>query len=204
MKIIFKKIFYIILFALFLNNAAAFTATVHRITDYHQIFFPCYNKAGDLRIAIRMYYLDKMPYYLVVNPTTFATETAPAENFRPRKIAGDVSGHYPMQELLSTPYLRALGKYTSPPYLLQNQGVIHAEKSVNGVFLTADMCPSVKPFEADFFHTLVAISEKNLKPMPIALSITGLWIIGHPNEFNWCGILVRNFYLREDQHNKHG
>ena len=90
-----------------------------------------------------------------------------------------------MRELLKTPYMKALMQYTSPPYKSENYGLTQANYSVNGVFLTADMCPSVKPFETNFFNTLVTISEKLHRPMPVALSITGLWIIGHPKEFNW-------------------
>jgi hypothetical protein len=185
MKTVFKKIFYLFLFTFYLSGFTVFAANIHRITDYHQTFFPCYNNNGDLRIVIRMYYLDTTPYYLVVNPKNFSTETAPSENFKPRKIVDGVPGYFTMQELLATPYMKALVKYTSPPYVLQNYGITHAEKTVKGVFLTADMCPSVKPFETDFFNTLVSISEKNHQPTPIALPITGLWIIGHPDEFNW-------------------
>lgn len=180
-----KKIISVISLLMLFSTATAFSANTQKITDYHQTFFPCYNEKGDLRIAIRMYYVNKTPYYLVVNPFTFATEAASAAHFKPRKIVSNVPGYFTMKELLETPYMKALVKYTSPPYILQNQGIIHAEKPIDAVFLTADMCPSVKPFEKDFFKTLVAMSEKTQKPIPIALPITGLWIIGHPNEFKW-------------------
>lgn len=185
MTTLLKKLIYIIVFVILLNNTTAFAALNDRITDYHQTFFPCFNKDGDLRITIRMYYFNMTPYYVVVNPMTFATEIAPATNFKPRKIIGGVPGYFTMQELLATPYMKALSKYTSPPYKLDNYGIAHAETKVNGVFLTADMCPSVKYFEKNFFNTLVVLAEKNHKRTPIALSITGLWIIGHPDEFDW-------------------
>lgn len=180
-----KKLLSPILFLILFLTATVFAANNKTITDYRQTFFPCYNRKGDLRIAIRMYYVNKTPYYLVVNPFTFATEAAPATNFKPRKIVSNVPGYFTMKELSETPYMKALVKYTSPPYVLENQGITHAEKTVNAVFLTADMCPSVKPFEKDFFKTLVAMSEKHRKPMSIALPMTGLWIIGHLQEFKW-------------------
>lgn len=180
-----EKIACCFLFILVLSDITACVADHHKqITDYHQTFFPCYDKNGDMRIAIRKYYSGTTPYYLVANPMTFATEVVPAEDCKSRKIIG-ACGYFTMQELLATPYMKALVKYTAPPYILQNYGITHAEKPVDGVFLTADMCPSAKPFERKFFNTLVALSEKNHKPMPIALSISGLWIIGHPDEFNW-------------------
>lgn len=182
---ILKKFIFIFLITLFVSNINAFAATLHKISDYHQTFFPCYDKQDNLRIAIRLYYLDNTPYYLVVNPFTFETEAAPATNFKPRKIIGGVPGYFTMRELLATPYMKALVKYTSPPYILENYGIVHADTPVNGVFLTIDMCPSVKPFETEMFNTLVAMSEKAHTPMPIALAMSGLWIIGHPDEFNW-------------------
>lgn len=156
-----------------------------RITDYQQVFFPCYGMEGTLRIVIRMYYLDHKPYYLAVDPYTFLTETAPAANFKPRKTTAKTPGYFTLRELLQTPYMKALTRYTSSPYKLKNSGITHAEHAVNGLFLTIDMCPSVKPFETDFFNTLISLSEKLSRPIPIALAITGLWIIGHAEEFNW-------------------
>lgn len=184
-KAIFKKIIYLILFIFYMSGSTAFATNIHRITDYHQTFFPCYNNHGDLRIAIRTYYVDTTLYYLVVNPTNFSTETEPATNFKSRKKVDNLPGYFTMQDLLATPYMKALVKYTSPPYVLESYGITHAEKPVKGVFLTADMCPSAKPFETDFFNTLVSIAEKNHQPTPVALSITGIWIIAHPDEFNW-------------------
>src|SRR5688572_10902247 len=137
-KIMLKKIIYLFLFVS-INGSTVFAASVHRITDYHQTFFPCYNGNGDLRIAIRMYYLETTPYYVVVNPKNFSTETAPSANFKPRKTLDGDPGYFKMQELLATPYIKALVKYTSPPYVLQKYGITHAEKPVKGVFLTADM-----------------------------------------------------------------
>lgn len=170
------------------NMSNAFADNSHRITDYQQTFFPCYKaKDGSLRIALRMYYLDKKPYYLVVDPMTFSTEAAPATTFKPRKIINNapVPGYFTMTELLQTPYMKALMQYTSPPYKAENHGLTHANHPVNGMFLTIDMCPSVKPFETNFFNMLVTISEKSHRSISVALAVTGLWIIGHPEEFNW-------------------
>ncbi|MEO8400504.1 MAG: hypothetical protein ABI597_01750 [Gammaproteobacteria bacterium] len=191
-----KQIFYCLLLILYLTSFSTFGANIHRITDYHQTFFPCYNKEGDLRIAIRMYYFDSTPYLLVVNPSTFITETAPATEFKPRKIIGDVPGYFTMRELRETPYIKALVKYTLPPYVLQNYGITHAEKPVDGLFLTVDLCPSIKTFETNLFNTLVTMAENQHHSMSVALSVSGLWIIGHPEEFNWLIQQVKDNKLK--------
>lgn len=94
-------------------------------------------------------------------------------------------GYYTMRELQQIPYIKALYRFSSPPYKSENYGITAAEHNVNGSFLTIDMCPSVKPFEKTFFQELVSESKKLKRPIPIAISIRGLWLIGHPQEFAW-------------------
>jgi hypothetical protein len=157
------------------------------ITFYTPTFIPCFDQDNNLLIAIRTYFYNNVPYYLVVNPYTLNTYTAPVSSFKQRKINQDPKdpGYYTMAELKATPYVNALFQYSSPPYFLKDYGMIHAAHPVEGYFLTIDLCPSVKPFEADFFAMLVKKSVDENQPVPVAISITGLWLIGHPDEFNW-------------------
>ncbi len=166
---------------LFLFHPLALAKIEHVITDYHQTFVPGYNQQNELRIAVRMYYLDKTLYYLAVNPQTFTTEAIPVANFRLKKTVR----YAPIDDLMATPYLRAAAKYSLAPYPLQNDGMTHAETALNGFFLTVDLCPSSKPFEKEFFEALVNLSKKTQKPFPVAISISGLWMMGHPEEFEW-------------------
>src|SRR5690348_4118428 len=71
----------------------------HTITDYHQTFIPLYNDKGELRISIRMYYRDDVPYYLVVNPEDFTTEASPVKKFKLHRIENNISTHVTMQQL---------------------------------------------------------------------------------------------------------
>lgn len=153
-----KKLSCLFIIASFLYFTTAFAHVQSTITDYHAAFFPRYNQQNELRIVLRIYYRHHNLYYLVVNPYTFATETALANHFTARKSTDDTP--ITMQMLKATPYVKALEKYTSPPYHSQNDGITHTETPVNGFFLTADMCPALKPFEASFFDTLVNLSEK--------------------------------------------
>jgi hypothetical protein len=72
-----------------------------------------------------------------------------------------------------------------PSDKLQNYGATAALYKINGVFLTIDMCPSKKFFEKAFFEKLVEMQKRNLKPTPIAISISGLWIVNHAEELSW-------------------
>jgi peptidoglycan/xylan/chitin deacetylase (PgdA/CDA1 family) len=179
-----KIIIQIIVFIVFLFTTILATAAT--ITDYQQTFFPGYDRHNHLQIVIRSYYRGKKQFFLAVNPYTFTTSIIPAIQFNARvKNTLNAPGYYTMQKLQLTPYMHGLWKYTKPSSQPENTGVIHAEQPTDSVFLTVDMCPSTKPFEEKFFHTLVQLANQSQHPIPLSLSATGLWINTHPNEFNW-------------------
>ncbi len=155
------------------------------INDYQAIFTPGYDQQGHLKIAIRQYMQNHQAYFLVVDPYTLATQVIDRNALTVGSTSnGKSTGSLP-ELVRSTPYVKALYRYTSPPYPLANAGLTAAPNPENGKFLTIDMCPSKKPFEEKFFKDLVALSTKNKQPVPIALSMSGLWIIRHQQEFDW-------------------
>jgi len=164
------------------------------ITNYQQTFIPCFTKTNNLRIAIRNYDCNLESYFVAVDPYTFATECAPVTNYNHRKIVEGQPGYYTKQEIESTPYISALTQFTSPPYQLQNYGLTQATHPIDGAFLTIDMCPSVKPFEALFFEKLISYSEN--EATPVAICMTGLWMINHADEFNWLTQQEKNGKLK--------
>lgn len=50
-----------------------------------------------------------------------------------------------------------------------------------GAFLTGDLCPSHRPLDRGFLQSL----EQQGAATPVALSISGLWIEQHPQDFVW-------------------
>lgn len=183
-----KLLFFIIAFI----TLTTYADPAAMITDYHATFIPGYDAEGNTQIAIRMYYNNNKPYFLLVNPANLTTKIEAVVDFKSRAPNTNSSGYYTMAELEKTPYLKALLQYSSSPYLLQNYGLTKAEHAIDGMFLTIDMCPSKKPFEKDFFNTLVSLSEKSQQPIPIALSMSGLWMTGHPEEFDWLISQAKN------------
>lgn len=166
-----------------------FAANNPLITNYHSIFAFGYNKHSSLRIAIRMYHLGKKPYLLLVNPYNFATEIVPFSSISLKNIP-QVNGlnyynHYLPLEIKNTPYVKALIRYTSPPYPLQNYGITHTDHLLEGVFLTVDMCPSKKSFEKTFFQRLVIQTKQTGQVVPLGIGLSGSWAIHHQKEFAW-------------------
>lgn len=164
------------------------------ITNYQQTFIPCFTKAGDLRIAIRNYNCNLESYFVAVDPYTLVTECEPATHYSHRKIVDGQPGYYTKQEIESTPYVSALTQFNSPPYALQNYGLTQSIQPINGAFLTIDMCPSVKPFEAAFFEKLTTYSLN--EATPISICMTGLWMLNHAEEFDWLTQQERNGKLK--------
>jgi hypothetical protein len=171
-------------------NAIAADKTNTTISYYHAIFIPLYthNNSEEV-IAIRQFKKDATLYFLVVNPETFDTKIDAAKNFNTKSLSSSplAKRYLLFKNLANTQYLKALEKYTHlKPHRLQNDGVTAAESSSsNGFFLTVDMCPSSKPFAKNFFEALVHLAQTQHHPIPIALAVSGRWMINHTQELQW-------------------
>ncbi|MBI5810936.1 MAG: polysaccharide deacetylase [Deltaproteobacteria bacterium] len=143
------------------------------VAAYTPVFKP-YIEKGGLRIAIRQFERKGKTGFLTVDPFTFEThltETITEEEAKKELV-------------MAAPFVKALYRYTSGPVRLQNHGIRRAEKNSGGVFLTADLCPSKRPFEKEMFIATTAMPRGN-RPVPIALAISGRWIKAHMEELDW-------------------
>lgn len=152
------------------------------ITDYQRTYIPIYTKNGDFSIAIRVFQRNATPSFLIVNTKTLVTSVEPVANVRLKSEKSNTSG-FTEWKIESTPYYQLVNRYTSEPYFLENDGITHAKDGVDGVILTIDLCPSTKPFEKQFFENLAALATT--KPTPVAISVSGMWILMHQDEFQY-------------------
>ncbi|HJV37046.1 polysaccharide deacetylase [Geomonas sp.] len=143
------------------------------ITDYRVIRQPMTDAAGGLRVAIRSFKSNGVPHLLVVDPVSLKTSDLPASALNPASTP-------PGAKLHSSPYLQAIETYTGAPYRLQNGGATRAQSAADGVFLTVDLCPSKRPFEYQLFEAVERLGQGS--PVPVAICITGIWLINHPEE----------------------
>ena len=174
------------LVSLMLIMYSLWTHASYKITNYQRIFLPVFAKNGEYMVAIRVFKRDTTPAFLLVNPVTLMTRVAPVDDFylRDRTTTAD-KGHSTYSKLQKTLYHKLLYRYTSVPEQLENQGLTHALNKSTGNILTIDLCPSSVPFEKEFFEALVDLSAKKGSPIPVAIAISGLWLIDHPDEFQW-------------------
>ncbi len=155
--------------------ATACAATSPSITDYRPVSQSCRDKAGHELTAIRSFTRDGVPSLLLADPRTFATSTAPATDLRCTDAPAAPN----------TPLRQEITELTAPPYRLQNHGLTHARTKGNGEFLTVDLCPSSRPFERGMFETVENLPQQKIGPVPVAVSITGTWLLKHPTELAW-------------------
>lgn len=179
-----KKLFFWVILISLLILVKCFAETSPAITNYIPVFMAgVTSKSAKMQVAIRSFSQGGKSYFLVVDPQNFKTSLVSAQDFQTKSQT--LINPLAAIDLSATPYFRALEKYSSPPYPLDNDGLVHANHVVNGYFLTVDMCPSHRAFEEKFYNTLVNLSEKNHQPIPVAISVSGLWIAHHADEFNW-------------------
>jgi hypothetical protein len=146
------------------------------VTDYKPVRLSSADQNSHSLVAIRRFLLNNVAHLLLVDPATLKTRIA-------KESSVTLSPDLPTS-LVDSPYLRAVARYTATPWPLQNDGAIHADQPVDGVFLSVDLCPSKRPFERQMFESLPP-SSRGGKPVPVAVAITGNWLTNHPAEFAW-------------------
>lgn len=149
-----------------------------QITDYQDIFKPFVTADGSVRIAIRQYMQGSTAKLLVLDPYTLKNAVVLTDSVNFSKKIDE-------QEWEKTPFFKASKKFTAPPYRLTNYGITEAENKTQGMYLTIDMCPSKRSFEQKMFETITEMPQGRLKPVPIAICLTGSWILHHYSELNW-------------------
>lgn len=144
-----------------------------QITEYQVLRQPVRDRQGKSGIAIRSFKSDQVPHLLVVDPVTLESSALPAS-------ALTLSAPAAEPRLGASNYLKALERYSQPPHRLQNAGATRAESAQDGVFLTVDLCPSRRPFERELFQAAAALGQG--APVPVAVAVSGLWLVSHPEE----------------------
>jgi hypothetical protein len=136
----------------------------------------CSAADGRQRVAIREMSLAGEPVVLLADPQSLTTQLERASCWTCKEPADE--------ELSGTRLMRAVEASAAAPGLehrgfLENAGLTHGGSS--GAYLTGDLCPSTRPLDRDFLDRL-ATKEAGA---PIALSISGLWLLHHFADYQW-------------------
>jgi hypothetical protein len=138
-------------------------------------------------VVLRSFESRGQPFYLVVDPRTLETRTAPAAAvaIEPRSWS-DVR-----TAIADTAYGRALVEAERHDEPLQDAGLTRLRPPAPGVDLTVDLCPSRLPLDRRLFTALVEELGRYERPVPVAVALTGAWMREHPDDLAWLLSLVR-------------
>ena len=171
------SLIFAILFFYFLNYVS-FAAD--GIQNY-QTFFGITNNGTSKLISIRKFTDSSKEYLLAVNPDTLETSII--------KYDGSKFENHSLNEirkiLSASIYAKALFEAEKNSGVLQNAGLSHFSRTANGIVLTADLCPSRLGLEKTLFREIIENPNCDIKPVPVALAVTGLWMEKHKSDLEW-------------------
>ncbi|GAB3895402.1 polysaccharide deacetylase family protein [Spirosoma agri] len=152
------------------------TKTSGQISNY-RVYFGA-TRTQPQQIILRQWQQNRETRYLTVNPQTLKTAVVnlPASAVQP------LSWPQIGQQFNRTPYLRAWQGEQQRDHNLQDAGLERADTTERGFSLTIDLCPSHKPLDRSVFEQLIASFEPEEKPVPVTITITGLWMESHAQD----------------------
>ncbi len=143
------------------------------VENYTSVLRLCRGAAGE-QVAIREMTLAGDKALLLADPKMLTTRLERAACWTCEDVEDSA--------LDSTRLMRSIVRASEAPGLtrrgfLANAGLTRGERG--GGYFTGDLCPSSKPMDRDFLATLEGTST------PIALSISGLWLKKHFQDYRW-------------------
>lgn len=120
-------------------------------------------------------------YLLLLNPQTLQSKVDEAGFYQVKQMTlGDMRSFFK-----NTPYERAMRKVEKQSVVIQDAGIERGLPTETGISLTADLCPSHKPLDRRIFTDMITGFKRVERPVPIALSVSGLWMLKHMPDLEW-------------------
>lgn len=162
-------------------SLTAFSQANYLKISRYEAFYGLCKRAPDTWVILRRFDNAGRSYYLMVNPQTLVTRVDETTNYPVQ--AAPLSK---LRDLLSnTPFAKALKKAENQSVMVQDAGIERGLPKETGISLTADLCPSHRPLDRRIFTAIFADFGKVERPVPIALSVTGIWMRQHPQDLAW-------------------
>jgi hypothetical protein len=139
-------------------------------------------------MILRRFENNGKPYLVMVNPQTLETKVDDAGFYQIKPMSMAAA----RKLFNNTPYQKALSKAESQSVAIQDAGIERGLPKETGISLTADLCPSHKPLERIIFTDIINGFKQVEPQVPIALSVSGLWMKHHVLDINWLKQLQAN------------
>lgn len=167
------------------------THAQEEITNYKS-YFAIANHQGKNTLVLREFEKSNQKYYLTVDPENLETQIIKAAEVTAKQI----SNWQESPDLKDSNYEKAIQAAKHQSTALQDAGIIHGFPKEKGIALTIDLCPSHKALDRVIFTSLIAEFQKTGKPVPVALSITGKFMINHAADIDWLKALEKSGDLK--------
>jgi hypothetical protein len=167
---------FLLIYAIQANAQARYT----QIKDY-KVYFGWAHHAPQDWMVIRKFTDRNKSYYLLVSPQTLETKIDDSSFYQVKPMSADEAKTF----FKNTPYQKALRKAENSSVMIQDAGIERGLPKETGISLTADLCPSHKPLDRRIFTDIFNEFKKVEQPVPVALSVTGLWINKHQEDLAW-------------------
>lgn len=133
------------------------------------------------RLVLRRWQQAGQTRYLTLDPATLETraEVLPDGGVRPQPWTTLT------RQFAPTPYMLAMQREARRDGPLQDAGIERADTTERGFSLTLDLCPSTKPLTRSVFDDLIRAFEPAEKPIPVTITITGVWMNSHAADLAW-------------------
>lgn len=177
---------FLILLPLFCHDASA-QAIYRKIENYKVYYGWAHNYPQDWMI-LRRFDNEGRNYLLMVNPQTLETKINESSFYQVKPMSMEQAREF----FKSTPYQKALAKAEKQSINIQDAGIESGIPKQTGISLTADLCPSHRPLDKRIFTDIFTEFKKVERPVPIALSVTGIWMRQHPQDLAWLKQMQAN------------
>ncbi|AMR34490.1 polysaccharide deacetylase [Mucilaginibacter sp. PAMC 26640] len=158
-----------------------------QLTNYQQ-FYGIARGFGKSWITLRRFEDHSRYFILLVNPQTLETRVDLAESYQVQPMS--MKGIRSMFK--ASPYGKALMKSEQQSVQIQDAGIESGVPKDAGISLTADLCPAHRPLDRRIFTDIITGFQKVERPVPIALSVSGIWMQHHIADLDWLKQLQQN------------
>jgi hypothetical protein len=170
----------ILSFLLFFCNAAFSQGNYLNITNYQVYFGWAHNFPQDYMV-LRQFENEGKTYYLLVNPQTLETRIDETKVYQVKPMSLTEAREF----FKNSPFIKAINAAEKQSKNIQDAGIETGMPKETGISLTADLCPSHRPLDRTIFTDIVKQFQQVEKPVPVALSISGIWMRQHPQDLEW-------------------
>lgn len=156
------------------------------LENYKREWVVVQESAGPL-VGIRSFTVKGSKYYLTVDPLTLQTRIVDSKLLKVRsKDSIQVN-----KSLNGTVYETCFSIVRKNENSLQDAGLNFRLPKESGINLTIDLCPSHKPLDKDIFEDLLSAFKGLESTLPLAVSVSGKWLLNHPDDLAWLKSLDR-------------